>query len=119
MPRLLKLMFQVPMSSPQITRMLGFLSCASAGAEQSPARVKASAAEPRPPCQRARVMVLLSCEWLPSATGACTRRRTDDADEICSSLSSAEHAARALAYQATTGFGATPLRGPAVPVSAP
>ena len=32
MPRLLWLMFQVPMSSPQMTRMLGFLACAWAGA---------------------------------------------------------------------------------------
>jgi hypothetical protein len=30
MPRLLRLMFQVPMSSPQMTRMFGFFSCAKA-----------------------------------------------------------------------------------------
>src|SRR6185295_6901363 len=42
MPRLLKLMFQVPMSSPQMIRMLGFLSCATAGATNATARSRAA-----------------------------------------------------------------------------
>src|SRR5262245_49438939 len=82
MPRLLKLMFQVPMSSPQMTRMFGFFACASAAGAATAAKTRARTvqSEPRNRCKRGGVfMVILDSnagQW-PEGERAATARRQE------------------------------------------
>src|SRR5262245_42810559 len=76
MPRLLWLMFQVPMSSPQMTRMLGFLAAwarASLGIAASPTAHRSASPHA---AQRSRVM-----RWVidgpPRLRGSLLERKDD------------------------------------------
>src|SRR5262245_46048642 len=77
MPWLLKLMFQVPMSSPQITRMFGFLSAARAGAH---APMMANTAARRANAQRARLPFTCSSPWLGVMGDSPNGERRQSAD---------------------------------------
>src|SRR5262245_61891222 len=61
MPRLLKLMFHVPMSSPQMTRMFGFFACARAAGAATAAKTRARTvqSEPRNRCKRGGVFMVI------------------------------------------------------------